>query len=73
MIDERQDVSYPDAVEDSDGHICIIYDRERGSFGDPKAQAKEILLAKITENDILSGKGTSNGCYLKRIVSKLVN
>ena len=73
MIDERQDVSYPDAVEDSDGHIYIIYDRERGSFGDPKVQAKEILLAKITENDILNGKVASNGCYLKRIVSKLVN
>ncbi len=31
MIDERDDVSYPDAKEADDGYIYITYDRERGS------------------------------------------
>jgi hypothetical protein len=29
ILDERNDVSYPDGVEASDGYIYIIYDRER--------------------------------------------
>ena len=32
LLDERSDVSYPDAVEGSDGYIYIIYDRERGAL-----------------------------------------
>ncbi|MDR0426952.1 MAG: glycoside hydrolase [Clostridiales bacterium] len=71
LLDKRRDVSYPDAAQDKNGHIYIIYDRERGSFGHLRDHAKEILLAKVTERDILAGKLLSGGSFLKRIVSKL--
>ena len=74
LIDERDNVSYPDAVE-SDGFIYIIYDRERGAYksnyDEAKAEAREILMAKITEEDILNGKLVNNESRLKCIVSKL--
>lgn len=75
LLDERNSVSYPDAVEGEDGYIYITYDRERGAFlnklDDVYAQAREILIAKITENDIINGKITDRGSYTKRIASKL--
>jgi len=60
LLDEREKVSYPDAVE-SDGIIYIIYDHDR--YG-----AKEILMAMITEEDIKSGKIISQGSKLKILV-----
>jgi len=48
MIDTRDGVSYPDAVEAPDGTITMVYDRDR--YG-----AKEILMAKFTQADILAG------------------
>lgn len=48
-IDARNDVSYPDTVETDDGMIYLIYDRERYN-------AREILMAKFTEADVLAGK-----------------
>ena len=75
MIDERDAVSYPDAVEMNDGSIYIVYDRERGCFKssleEVYASAREILTARITEEDIISGKFVSEGSYTKRVVSKL--
>jgi AraC-like DNA-binding protein len=75
MIDERDAVSYPDAVEMEDGSIYIVYDRERGCFKssleEVYASAREILTAKITEEDIINGRLTSSGSFLKRVVSKL--
>jgi hypothetical protein len=72
MIDERDNISYPDAVQDDEGNIYIIYDRERGTtyekLPDP---AREILLAKVTEEDILAGKVINKTSWLKRIISKL--
>ena len=38
---------------------------------DYSTAAREILLAKITEDDILAGKVISSGSFLKKIVSKL--
>ena len=64
LIDERKDVSYPDAVEDVDGKIFMIYDRERHG-------AKEILMACFTEEDIKAGDFVSPKSYTKRIVSKV--
>lgn len=59
LLDERSDVSYPDATEDDNGNIYIIYDRERGCFKNSLAEAqkdaREILMCKITERDIKSG------------------
>ena len=56
-------VSYPDAVEDDRGRIFIIYDRGRTT-------AREILMAQITEEDILAGTVVSEESYLARAISK---
>ena len=75
LLDERSEVSYPDATEDADGNIYITYDRERGgykeSLEETLACAREILLAKVTEADILAGEIVSDGSFVKRIISKL--
>ena len=75
MLDERNDVSYPDFVEAEDGYIYITYDRERGcfknSFDEVYACAREILYAKITEKDIMAGELVNPNSKLKCIISKL--
>ena len=53
LLDDRDRVSYPDAVEAPNGTLYVIYDRERGG-------AKEILMARITEEDILA-RGVQGG------------
>lgn len=64
LLDERNDVSYPDGFQAPDGTLHIIYDRER--YG-----AKEILLASFTEADVLAGKPTTAACRLRRLVSRV--
>jgi len=75
MLDERSGVSYPDAKEADDGYIYITYDRDRGAFKKTLAEAescaREILVARVTEKEILSGAVSCPGSYLKRVVSKL--
>lgn len=75
LLDERDDVSYPDVAENEDGYIYITYDRERGAYKKTLAEAyssaREILLAKITEQDIIKGRLVDEGSRLKIIVSKL--
>lgn len=74
MLDERENVSYPDAAETSDGTIYITYDRERGyanTLDGACSQAREILLAKITEEDILGGSLRMPSGYFRRVASKL--
>ena len=75
LLDERSDVSYPDAAIDGEGYLNIIYDRERGGFKDSLKDAqkcaREILMARITEDDIMAGKIVSEKSFLKRIVSRL--
>lgn len=75
LLDGRMQVSYPDAVEDEDGNIYIVYDRERGCFKKSVEHAlrdaREILMARITEEDILRGRLTSEGSYLRRVINKL--
>ena len=63
LIDARQNVSYPDVCESPDGMINIIYDRER-------YKDKEILLARVTEDDILEGRLAGVRSELSIIVSK---
>lgn len=63
MIDERENVSYPDVTEDEEGNIYIIYDRERYT-------EREILMAKITEDDITAGKLVSPESKLRVLVNK---
>ena len=75
LLDERSNVSYPDAKEAEDGFIYITYDRERGGFlnkiEDVMKSAREILIAKITEEDIIAGTLKNKGSYLKKVASKL--
>lgn len=75
LLDARNDVSYPDAVEADDGYIYITYDRERGDFKNSISEvyscAREILMAKITEDDIINGKILSEKSMLCHVVSKL--
>lgn len=75
LLDERANVSYPDGVEADDGYIYITYDRERASFltslESVYSQAREILFAKITEEDIIAGKVISEKGRLKQVASKL--
>ena len=76
LLDERNNVSYPDIVEGENGYIYISYDRERGSSDtaeEAKKSAREILFAKINEQDILEGKIVSKGSCLKQIISKLTS
>lgn len=75
LLDERSNVSYPDAVEANDGFIYITYDRERGTAADTMdkiySSAREILFAKITEEDIINGKLVNSESKLKCVISKL--
>jgi len=64
LLDGRRPVSYPDAVQAPDGTIYAIYDRERSG-------AKEILMAKFTEEDILAGKHVSELGQRMKMVTKL--
>ena len=75
MLDPRNQVSYPDSKEADDGYIYITYDRERGagkhSMDEVYASAREILYARITEEDIMAGKLTNEGSRLQCVISKL--
>ena len=63
MLDERKVVSYPDAFQSPDGAIYISYDRNRATDG-------EILMARITEEDILAGRIVQPDSKLKMLVSR---
>ncbi len=76
LLDERSEVSYPDAKEAEDGYIYITYDRERGyktSMVDVMKSAREILTARITEKDIMCGTLRDKDSYLKRVACKLTD
>ena len=45
LLDEREQVSYPDATQAPDGTLYAVYDRERHA-------AREILLATFREEDL---------------------
>lgn len=75
LIDGRNSVSYPDAKEAEDGYIYITYDRERGGFRSSMEEvmrfAREVLVTKITEEDIIRGEIKSEYSYTAHIASKL--
>ena len=75
LLDGRDSVSYPDAIECDDGFIYVVYDRERGCFKhslkEVYADAREILTAKITEADIINGALCTEGSYLQGVASRL--
>ena len=63
LLDEREEVSYPDVTWDAEGNLYIVYDR--GRYTD-----REILLARVTEADILAGALVTDGSYLKKVINK---
>ena len=63
MLDEREMVSYPDGKQDEDGNIWIIYDFNRYGAGD-------ILFAKFTEEDVMSGKIVTEGSKLRQLINR---
>jgi hypothetical protein len=63
MIDERNGVSYPDAAQDAEGNIYVVYDYQRH-------HAKEILMAVFTEEDIEAGEPVSEVARFRQIVDK---
>ena len=63
MLDERNGVSYPDGTQAPDGTVYVIYDRSR-------TEAKEILLAAFTEDDVMAGKPVSPRTRLRQLVNK---
>jgi len=75
LLDERFDVAYPDGVLAEDGYLYITYDCQRGdllkSLDEVYSKEREILFAKITEEDIMAGKLVSPKSKLRCIISKL--
>ena len=63
LLDERHRISYPDVALSPDGYLYIQYDRNRAEDG-------EILFARITEKDIISGTVSSERSALRKIVSR---
>jgi hypothetical protein len=63
MLDGRTALTYPDGFQSPDGTIYISYDRNRAGDG-------EILMARITEVDILAGKLVHPDSKLLMLVSR---
>jgi len=64
MLDERDDVTYPDGVQGADGTIYIIYDHQRTPLG-------EVLMAVFTEEDVRAGKPVSDQARFQAKVADL--
>lgn len=63
VIDDRKGISYPDGVQAPDGTLYLSYDRNRATDG-------EILLARITEEDILAKNLVSPQSKLQMLISR---
>lgn len=63
LLDERNGISYPDGDQTKDGTIFVIYDFDRTG-------AKEILMARFTEEDVFAGKIVSPNSALRLLVNK---
>jgi predicted neuraminidase len=63
LLDERGNVSYPDATEMPDGTIHVVYDRDR--FTD-----REILIATFRESDVIAKKFHAANSRSKGIVNR---
>jgi len=64
LLDARKSVSYPDGVQDKNGFIWIVYDRDRYGAGD-------ILMAKFREEDVAQGKNASGAVHLRQVINNL--
>ena len=48
LLDERENVSYPDADQTSDGNIHVVFDRDRTG-------AMDIIYCRFSEDDLIKG------------------
>jgi hypothetical protein len=64
MLDERDDVTYPDGVQAKDGTIHIIYDHQRTPLG-------EVLMATFREEDVRAAEIVSPKASLKQAIDRL--
>lgn len=62
VIEDRGNVTYPDGFQALDGSIYIAYDHNRGPG--------EIVMARFTEEDVLSAKIVSPQSKLKMIITR---
>jgi len=65
VVDERSSVSYPDAIQATDGRIYITYDHGRYNAGE-----KEVLVAVLREEDIRAGKWISKDAKERLLVNR---
>ena len=63
LLDERKGISYPDGFQAPDGRIYISYDRNRSTDG-------EILMARFTEEEVLTGEWSKPGSKRQIIISR---
>ncbi|MBC8584183.1 sialidase family protein [Youxingia wuxianensis] len=63
LLDPRNDAAYPDAKEGDDGFVYITYDWQR-------VTQREILLAKVTEQEILEGHLSHSNSFLRHVINK---
>ena len=74
-LDTRDNVSYPDVAEGENGTLYIIYDRERDNRLHlnrntwMSTAAKEILISKITVDDIYCGV-IGEDSFTAKVISK---
>jgi hypothetical protein len=62
LLDERDSVSYPDAIETPEGRILVIYDRKRVGEG-------EIIMQTFTEDDVLLNRAPGYESGRLRMIS----
>ena len=64
MIDERDDVTYPDGVQAEDGTIYLVYDYHRTPEG-------IIHMATFREEDVRAGKPVTDKVRLRVLIDRL--
>jgi len=73
VLDDRDNVSYPDGIESADGRQYIIYDHNRGdrpNVARGGGTEREILMAMFTEADVQAGRLVEARSRLRVIVNK---
>lgn len=63
LLDNRMHVSYPDAVQDTDGSLWILHDWSR-------FEEKAIYLTHITEEEIIAGGILHDTSFVTRLVNQ---
>ena len=71
VLDARE-ASYPDGVQAADGTIYIIYDHQRYTQNrEGKQGVGSVLMATLTEEDVLAGKDVSGKVRLRQVITQL--